>query len=363
LRVLILHESIPEGGVLHPEATNFDKSVNLYAEEYMRQNSIQADLRPHSSNQVLKTLTKPFMLFFINLPDAISDCHLFNQYDALYSASDSNAFATELFRRLIHSRTPHVAVSYGLSNLLVASPRARNAKKLVGLEYMYKHLLSEITLILFFSRSQMLFMRSLLGLSESRTRFVRYYVDTEYYRPQYGEDNYVLSVGRDPPRDYDTLLRAFKNIDEKLRIVSGQNNLNGKSIPQLTQMVEMPSASLRNVYSHSKFVVLPIRSYQSLAGQCILLESMAMGKTVIATKCWGTEDYIIDGQTGFFVRAGDENELRNKIQYLLRNPEVAESIGKSARQFVEKECSQKAYSTELLKLLKEACNTKTKLPK
>jgi glycosyltransferase involved in cell wall biosynthesis len=157
-------------------------------------------------------------------------------------------------------------------------------------------------------------------------------------------------------RDYDVLLHAFKDTKEQLRIVSGNRNLQGEKIPENTQkMIEIPYASLRNVYRDAKFVVLPIRNYQSLSGLTVLLESFAMGKAVIATKCWGTEDYIIDGQTGFFVRAGNKDELKDRISYLLRNPEVSELIGKNARQYVERECALGVYARKLLTLLKEAC--------
>ena len=298
LKVLILHVSIPQEGALHPEANNLsknvnlyaadymrrnlvqgDKNVNLYAADYMRHNLVQVDICPHSSNQILRTLTKPFTPLLFNLPDAISNCHNYNQYDVLYSVSDYDTFANELFRRAIHSRTPHVGVSYELSNLLLTSHRARNAKKMLGLEHLYKHLLSKITIIMFYSRLQMLFMRRILGLSENRTRFVRLSVDTEYFRPQYGKGSYVLSIGRDAGRDYNTLLRAFKSIDEKLCVVSGKYNLQGNTIPQLIQMVELPFTSLRNVYRDSKFVVLPIRSYQSLFRSARFASKFCNGKS------------------------------------------------------------------------------------
>jgi glycosyltransferase involved in cell wall biosynthesis len=373
LKVLILHENVQKEDHLHshviilPKNANrnseeylnqksveVDNNRNLYAAEYMRQNSVYVDICQHSSNQVLRALTKPFTLFFLNVPDAVNDYQKYSHYDVLFSISDYDAFSTELFRRLIHSKTSHVAISYELSNLLMASPRARFIKKILGLEQIYRHLLSKITLIIFYSKSQMLYMRSFLGLPEKRTRFIPLSVDTEYFRPQNGKNSYVLSVGRDAGRDYEILLRAFKNIDDKLCIVSGKNNLKGKTIPQLTSIVELPFTSLRNVIRHSKFVVLPIRNYQSISGQLVLLQSFSMGKAVIATKCWGTEDYLVDGKTGFFVKAGDEDELRDKIRYLLRNPDVAESVGKNARKYVERECDLRAYSLNLMKLLKEA---------
>jgi glycosyltransferase involved in cell wall biosynthesis len=359
LKVLVLHEPLLMGSneTLHSQARNVPRNKDLYAAEYMVQNSVEVDICKHSKNEILKEITKPFLSLFLNFPDAISNCRDYNMYDVLFSISDYDALAPEFFRRIIHSKTPHVATCYGITNLLLASPRARHIKKLARLDRLYKYLLREITFLLFYSRNQMLSMRKILDIPASRTRFVPLCVDTDYFRPQYGTDNYVLSVGRDHGRDYHTLLHAFKNLDGQLQIVSGRNNLRGEgTFGNVRATVDIPYASLRNMYRDAKFIVLPVRNYQSLSGQTVLLESLAMGKAVIATKCWGTQDYMVDGKTGFFVDAGDEAELRKKIHYLLEEPEVAESVGKNARQFVERECNLETYSRNLLKLLKDAGN-------
>ena len=62
---------------------------------------------------------------------------------------------------------------------------------------------------------------------------------------------------------------------------------------------------------------------------------MAMGKTVICSRVQGQTDIIQDGKTGFFVPQGNVQALREKILYLWNNPDVAASMGKEARKYVE----------------------------
>jgi len=353
LRVLLLHEPILKGGTLHSMARNVPKDRFLCAAQYMIREGVQVDIGKHSSNSVLKFLTKPLMPFFVDLPDAIRNCGGFYKYDILFSISDYDAFGSELLRRLIQVHTPHVAISYGLTNLISASPRARSIKKVVGLNQFYKLLLNKISVLVVHSKPQMACLRALLDIPSDRTEFLPLCVDADFFKPQSGTNSYVMSIGRDSGRDYGTLIRAFKKIDCPLRIVCGTKNLRKVPTPKnVITMIEIPYNSLRTTYQDAKFIILPIRNYQSLSGQVALLESLAMGKAVIATKCWGTTDYIEDGKTGFFVEAGNEIDLKRKIDYLLENPDIAETVGRNGRKFVEDECSLSSFSKNVCKLLK-----------
>jgi glycosyltransferase involved in cell wall biosynthesis len=67
-----------------------------------------------------------------------------------------------------------------------------------------------------------------------------------------------------------------------------------------------------------------------------LLEAMAMEKAVIGTNIRGTKEEITPG-TGLIYEARDVNGLKRHMEFYLRNPEKAVSMGKNARQRVLKE--------------------------
>jgi len=67
-----------------------------------------------------------------------------------------------------------------------------------------------------------------------------------------------------------------------------------------------------------------------------LLEYMALGKPVIATKGGGTPELVIEGETGLLIEPGNKNQLADKISFFINNYEVAAEMGKKGRERIEK---------------------------
>jgi len=66
-----------------------------------------------------------------------------------------------------------------------------------------------------------------------------------------------------------------------------------------------------------------------------LLEAMAMGKPIVATPIAGIPEAITDGENGLLV-APEAAQIAEKIDFLLRNREYAERLGRCAKKTVEK---------------------------
>ena len=64
----------------------------------------------------------------------------------------------------------------------------------------------------------------------------------------------------------------------------------------------------------------------------VLLESMAAGLPVVATRVGGTPEAIEDGVNGLLVPPDDSSELANAIGYVLAHPPLAARLGRAARQ-------------------------------
>jgi UDP-glucose:(heptosyl)LPS alpha-1,3-glucosyltransferase len=68
-----------------------------------------------------------------------------------------------------------------------------------------------------------------------------------------------------------------------------------------------------------------------------IIEAMASGLPVITSRVAGAADIIIDGVNGLLLRAAsDVNDLAVKIELLLSNAELRETMGERARETVEK---------------------------
>ncbi len=67
----------------------------------------------------------------------------------------------------------------------------------------------------------------------------------------------------------------------------------------------------------------------------VLLEAMAVGTPVIATKVGGVEELIRDETDGLLVNSDDVNQLTQKIEFLINHPELACNFAVSARKRIE----------------------------
>ncbi len=63
----------------------------------------------------------------------------------------------------------------------------------------------------------------------------------------------------------------------------------------------------------------------------VVLEGMALGVPVIASRHGGVVDIIDEGQDGLLFRPGDAEDLADRILCLLENPAFAERLAAAAK--------------------------------
>jgi glycosyltransferase involved in cell wall biosynthesis len=71
----------------------------------------------------------------------------------------------------------------------------------------------------------------------------------------------------------------------------------------------------------------------------VLLESMAAGAPIVATRVGGTPEAVADGVNGLLVDPGDAAALARAIERLLEDPALAARLGAAARRSIEREYS------------------------
>lgn len=82
-----------------------------------------------------------------------------------------------------------------------------------------------------------------------------------------------------------------------------------------------------------------------------VMEPMAIGKPVVATRVGGIPEMVVDGTTGLLVEPGDPEELARAIRHLLCNPAVARRFGKAARERVASKFSPERELDELVEVV------------
>lgn len=84
-----------------------------------------------------------------------------------------------------------------------------------------------------------------------------------------------------------------------------------------------------------------------------ILEYMAGEKPVVATNVGGAREAVIEGETGYLVASNDDEKMAQRIVELLRNPELALSMGQAGRRRVETRFSCQAQRGKTERIYEE----------
>jgi len=85
-----------------------------------------------------------------------------------------------------------------------------------------------------------------------------------------------------------------------------------------------------------------------------IMEYMALRKPVVATDGGGTQELVVDGETGFLVPPKNPDALAAKIEYFLANPEIARHMGEAGEARLRRNFSTARMVEETVKLYKLA---------
>ncbi len=198
---------------------------------------------------------------------------------------------------------------------------------------------------------------NLFHLNHQQIRFIPYGIELPEVNFQKKEETYIVSAGRSN-RDYELLGRATDGIETKIKIYCSRDYekvLGNMENPNFEIYTDAPLEEFLRALWDSLFVVIPLKIPEMSSGQLVLLQAMALGKAVIATDCWGTRDYVKHMENGILVAPNNASELREKILYLLHNPEEVEKFGRNAKKIVEEYFNIRSFASSIGNYIKERC--------
>ena len=88
--------------------------------------------------------------------------------------------------------------------------------------------------------------------------------------------------------------------------------------------------------------------------QALMMEAMAAGVPVVATRIAGIPELVRDGRSGLLVAPGDVNEMANAVDRLLADPELRNRFAIAARRDIEREFNIQTESRWLATILSSA---------
>jgi glycosyltransferase involved in cell wall biosynthesis len=160
-------------------------------------------------------------------------------------------------------------------------------------------------------------------------------------------DGPIFAAGR-TGRDWKTFAAAVDSIGSRVTTVSGRDGaaLLGK-VSNIEVLVDIPYDQYRERLRAARIVVVPLETHVYSSGQVVVLEAMALGKPVVATRVLGTEDYIRDGIDGLLVEPGDAAGMRAAINKILSSPELERSLGANAVQVIRDRHTLQKYVADI----------------
>ena len=126
-------------------------------------------------------------------------------------------------------------------------------------------------------------------------------------------------------------------------IVGEASHTDCEYVQELKQRAERRGVGHRVLFTGLRFdvpavlgsAVMSVMPSLNEALSNVLLESMAAGRPIVATRVGGTPEAIVDGHTGLLVPPDDPYALAGAIARLLDEPALAAALGRAARQVVE----------------------------
>ncbi|MHC2576701.1 glycosyltransferase involved in cell wall biosynthesis [Bradyrhizobium diazoefficiens] len=166
------------------------------------------------------------------------------------------------------------------------------------------------------------------------------------------DKGYVLYCGRlAPGKGAETLLRAHEAAACSWPIViAGTGPLMDVLQSQFTRNVrfagQLSGESLSAAIAEASVVVVPSEWCENCPMS--VLEAMAHGKPVVATRIGGIPELVDDRVTGFLFEPGNADELRTHLECLMGDAERRARMGAAGRRRAERDFSLEKHNAELM---------------
>jgi glycosyltransferase involved in cell wall biosynthesis len=211
-----------------------------------------------------------------------------------------------------------------------------------------------------------------LGAPSERTAVIHGGADPARFAPDpHAVHRGILFVGRiTPHKGIDRLIEALPE-GASLTIAGSEGHdaewpereypellrrLAARSPAGITFLGPVADRDLPALYRQAAVLVLPsvectiygrsVRVSELLG--LVLLEAMMSGTPVVASALGGIPEIVQDGTTGFLVEPGDTGELRDRLSQILRDPALAERMGRAAHELARERFTWDACAARCL---------------
>lgn len=269
--------------------------------------------------------------------------------DAIFTNGENVGIFLALLLRLSGKKRPgHVTIGHRLST---------GKKKLF---FGTLKLWQEMDTIFVYATTQKKHGETQLGIPAQRIALIPFHADTHFWKPQTKttEDPTLISAAGLEWRDYPTLLAAADHLPStRFRLAAAspwskhQDETQKRALPGNVEARRYEYGELRDLYTTSAIVAVPLYENDFQAGITAILEGMACGKVVVTSRTEGQTDAIVDGVNGLYVPVGDPGAWEKVIRHLQENPSRRAELGTEARHWVEQNATLERWVENICRAL------------
>ena len=211
------------------------------------------------------------------------------------------------------------------------------------------------------------------GISEDKAKLIYYGIETEAFsqprmnlRQAWGLDGGAVigSIGRlEPRKNHECLIRAMpkilKSIPHAMLLIGGHDPLgHGRKLDRLIDELALGDrvkviGFQNDVGSFLEAIDVFAFATRSEGFGLVLVEAMASGKPVVASKIPPVTEIVVDGETGVLVQCEDSNAFAANLSRLLSSTEERRRMGCLGRQRVQEHFTAARMSRETQRLYEE----------
>lgn len=160
------------------------------------------------------------------------------------------------------------------------------------------------------------------------------------------DENVVIMAGRmQQGKDYDVLIDAAKILNKShtnikyLFVGQGEYESRYKMRVREEHIDNIIFTGFRKdieyLFQIADVSVLCTNNSHKEGVSNVIMESMAMGLPVIATRAGGTPEIVQDGVNGYLIEVGDSNNLANRIEDIINNKKLRFYLSTKAKETIE----------------------------
>lgn len=274
-------------------------------------------------NKILGFRIKHFLLYFFT-----------KEYDIVFGSS---ILYMMILKKVFRSKAKFVLLNISLSRTIAVN-KNNFLKSSVILSA-----IKELDAVVCLSNVQKEHLEKEVPSLKGKVFFVPLGVDIDYYHPVFVDrKNYILSVGRDNGRDYGTIIKVAEALpEEEFEIVCHPRNVAhiSKFPKNVTVFYNLSPAEVSKKYLEAKLLLLTTHddTYKDGAdcsGQTVILDAMASGLPVIATRKKYLGDYVVSEKEIAVAECYDVQDICRQISFL-SVPEKREEMARVARKTTE----------------------------